>query len=513
MEQKTAFWTKWRSPGGVMGYMQKGPVPYVVIGGIALFLYLFLQPFALSSGLGPREVTPFMILLIILILGVAAWLKAEGVLTADHIVLLILAVGLVMRFGYCFYTGAYTRQHDMGNFEDNYGHYTYIYHYIQSWLPVTQSFWQYHHPPLYHFLAGKFIALSTATLSVSPAQAAEGLQLGAAALTGMMSVLLYRILYWGKANRHAIIVAMLLFCLHPNFYIMSGSANNDNLMIFFVIAALFLTLRWYQEQSWKHTLLLALAIGCGMMTKLSAFLIAPLTAIVFLVVLVRAIGRKDGTVGALIKKFAAFGAVCIPLGLWYPVYAHLRFDMPFGWIPGPGESQYVGNYSLLQRLFSIPAEQFQFLPYCFSGADYNIPMYVAKCSLFGEYRYTWPDLPPTLLVYLNLALMALSVAALIYVVMAAAEQPEISPLVYMLYGAYIIHLFGYLMFCFSMPYICTMDFRYAVITLLGGAALIGLAADFLNRGHPKLWRYLRYPVYGLIGAFVLLSQYLYLTMP
>lgn len=89
-------------------------------------------------------------------------------------------------------------------------------------------------------------------------------------------------------------------------------------MVLLFFTAVLYTLRWYRDPSLKNSLTLAVAIGCCMMAKVSGAMIAPVTAMVFmwkLAVLGRE--RKWRLLRGILAKLAAFGAVCIPLGLWY----------------------------------------------------------------------------------------------------------------------------------------------------------------------------------------------------
>ncbi len=70
------------------------------------------------------------------------------------------------------------------------------------------------------------------------------------------------------------------------------------------------TIRWYRDSSLKNILILAVMIGCAMMAKVSAGLVAPAVAVVFLVKLWRE--RKSWK--RYFGQFIPFGLVVFPPG-------------------------------------------------------------------------------------------------------------------------------------------------------------------------------------------------------
>ena len=137
----------------------------------------------------------------------------------------------------------------------------------------------------------------------------------------------------------------------------------------------------------KNSLTLAVAIGCCMMAKVSGAMIAPVTAMVFvwkLVVLGRE--RKWRLLRGILAKLAAFGAVCIPLGLWYPVRNLILFGQPLGYVAPIGEDAaiYCGNEALADRFVPLLSPDWTKSLYCDPFEDYNIFAYMTKCSVFGE---------------------------------------------------------------------------------------------------------------------------------
>ena len=57
----------------------------------------------------------------------------------------------------------------------------------------------------------------------------------------------------------------------------------------------------------------------------------------------------------ILAKLAAFGAVCIPLGLWYPVRNLILFGQPLGYVAPHREDAaiYCGNEALADRFVPL----------------------------------------------------------------------------------------------------------------------------------------------------------------
>lgn len=106
-----------------------------------------------------------------------------------------------------------------------------------------------------------------------------------------------------------------------------------------------------KEKNWKNTLLLAVIYGLGMMTKISMATLAVFTAVVFARSFFKAC--KTGTWKGLLLKYAVFGAISLPLGLWYSLRNYLLFRQPLTYVleMSRDSALYTGDRSIWQRLF------------------------------------------------------------------------------------------------------------------------------------------------------------------
>lgn len=395
--------------------------------------------------------------------------KTEALIAA------LIAAGIVMRVGYMLYTSFMARGHDIGG-TDGTGHYAYMYQiFANGTLPQTNEY-QFYHPPLTHILQAAVVKVFSwfrpnAEMN-SLFEAAKLVPCFASAATLIVTRSLCRAM---EVKPRATALAVAVVAFQPTFYIFSSSVNNDSLMVLFYMAAVLYTIRWYSAPTMKNILMIALAIGLGMMTKLSAASVAFFTGPVFLAVFIKFF--KEGRAGRIFGQFAAFLGVCAPLGLWYPVRNYIKFGQQFGHVFTISSTSelYCGDKSFVSRFLSFPPDQILTPLYCQPYGDYHLWIYTLKCSIFGEFSFNWPDAFAALLIAANLILILVSIAAMIYVIIRGKEVNAFAR--YGLFWLWLIQMVSFVVFNIRFPFGCTMDFRYIVPTVIVGAIYIGIALD------------------------------------
>ena len=139
------------------------------------------------------------------------------------------------------------------------------------------------------------------------------------------------------------------------------------------MGALAAAVRWYDAPGLKNILYVALLVGGSMAAKLAGALCAPAIALLFLYKWWK--NRQETR--RYFAWFAAFAAICVPLGLGWSVLNWVRWGVPLGYVPvlSTDNYQYVGMYSPWQRLFDF-----------FGGKDANVFMAFADRSGAGYYE-------------------------------------------------------------------------------------------------------------------------------
>lgn len=458
-----------------------------------LFLsYLIFSPFVTlygNSGGIHSAMTPYdgdgrvklVMAALLSILLIATLLMAIGRrMTAERLITILIAAGIILRFGYMLYTPFYIRGHDVREY-NGYGHLAYIFRLFNlQGLPVS-NLGQFYHPPLAHIAdaatARLFAFLTGAANQDVIFESTRLIPCFASIALLFVSCRLFDELDFSKRAK---LTALAVIAFHPTFILLSASINNDMLMLLFFMTAFLYSIRWYKDPTYKNIILLALSIGCAMSTKFSGALAAIFTAMIFLLVLIRKYKTKK--IGNIVLQLAAFAAVCLPLGLWYHIRNLKLFGQVLGYVaPISAKSQlYVGNIPFAERFLSFSLPGILKNVWCDPFNDFGLWAYTVKSALFGE--YTFSDRHEALAVILilsSLVLIVLSIGAMIWFLIADRKKNRLAVLSF--FALWSLLVLSFIYFNIKYPFGCTMDFRYIVPTVITGAAFLGLLADRLTK--------------------------------
>jgi len=479
----------------------RGLNPYLIFG--VIFLMLTIVTGYATSGLLPVF---FMFLMLCLIAySVFLWYKKQ--LTYERAVFLIMLAGVLLRIVYVLNTPVSVRQHDVGDGTGDYRQLDYILHFVNQWALPNTYISQYYHPPLHHLISAVWVRLQM-VFNIDIERGIESIQYLTAFYSSCFMVVAHRIFIRLKLKKQFLLAATALIALHPTMIILSGSINNDMLAVLFYASALLWMMKWLVEQNIKNTVYLALCVGLGMMAKIGnatlAFVIAPF----FLAKLAEEKGWLPTV--KLAAKLLLFGLISIPAGMWHAVRNLRAFGQPFGYVlmQEVGGWLYRGDIPLVSRIFSFPLSQLLSGPYVSVRSDYNLPVYTIKCSLFGEWAYAPPlDILASILVALNIIIILMSLAAMIYMMIAESRQER-----RMLCWCWSVQIVSFVLFYIQNPFTCAMDFRYIVPTLICGAGFICLASQKIAAERTGLWRKIRFLVFTPITLFIALSTSFYIMI-
>lgn len=401
--------------------------------------------------------------------------------------MLLLGWSFFLKFYYVFYTPITRRQHDVGHFGDTENHAGYISYLLeQHHLPDfdPRQAWQFYHPPLHHMISAAWLWLSETVFGIGAEAAQESLQTLSLFYAMAIVITAYRILRHFRLDGTALYIPLAIVAFHPSFILFSGSINNDALSVVFLMGAVLWVLKWYEKQTWEGIVKIALCIGLGMMTKLSAALAAIPTAAVFLVILVRQCRQKNWRI---FGQFGVFAAICIPLGLWYPVRNLVRFGVPLDYVQEmPADSvQYLGDQSFFSRCLDFSPHQFASVfeqwqnKLGTSYNEYNPLIAMLKNAMFGEYinvytlncRLSLAALG-TVLFWLGVLTAAIAFGAMVWLCWQKRSAGRLPGLFLVLYDAVMLGSFYKL--AASSPFTCSMNFRYITPTCVIGAVFLGL---------------------------------------
>lgn len=441
---------------------------------------------------------------------------------------LILGMSFVVKLYYVYMSSCYTRQHDVHVFGKESGHAGYMeYLLFNHKLPDfdVREVWQYCHPPLHHIISAIWIHVNENLLGVGHNPARESLQTLTLFYSMCIVITAYRIFKQFDLKGAALYIPTIIVAFHPAFIMFSGSINNDVLSVAFMMGAFLCTVRWYRKQRFADLIKIALCVGCGMMTKLAAALVAPPIALVFLIVFIKNI-KEQGSPAAvrMIKEFAAFGAVCVPLGLWFEIKNYIKFKVPIMYVQEmPKEAmQYIGKQDFIRRVTDFSSKQFaspfeQWLSRTEDGTfvgynEYNPLVTLLKNSLFGEYinegNYGLAILPGSLFICKLFFWIGVVIAAVCFFLMVfnICNKCGLTATEKTLFGSfYLMLMVNFYKMSKDYPFTCTMNFRYITPTVFIGAFFLGLTLKNITADGAKTERAVKISAASLALVFALLS--------
>lgn len=396
----------------------------------------------------------------------------------EELVLLILFGAFAIRLFYAVMVQAHIYQNDVGGlFPGNEGHLGYVYSFYSTWRMPKENpmeYYQYYQAPFFHIISAVFVKLFTVIGFVMD-EINELLQI-VSVLYGTLTLFFVnkigrklKVPVWSRA------VVMGIAGFLPWGIIQGAALNNDGLMVLFDVMALYFTLVWYEESKYSTILIMAVCIGCSMMTKISGALAAPAMAVLMLHKVWKE--RKQWT--SYLKQFLCFGAVAFPLGLWYPVRQFILYRMPPGFVPRIPETdmQFIGMYSKWQRFFDF-SNAFESLSLRWNNTeavDYNIPISLVKFAAFGEGNYCHINrvltITGTILFWMTLVILALMAVVFILWLFVGRQQAVQKVFISVLFA---VSLFSYVKFNLAYPFVCTMHIRYIMLAVYFGFLVLGL---------------------------------------
>ena len=461
-----------------------------------------------------------MVLGYLMAIGYGLYLRRTKKLTDEALITLIFAAGFFMRLGYTLYTGIYTRQCDLGEFtEGNYNlwHSGYIL-YVRDhmWIPDfnVMNKGEFYHPPFHYFVSAVFLKI-TGLFGLKGTRYYETLQALSMLWTQYALIMVYKVVVKAGIKKESRITAALVISAFPAFTLMSASVNNDILSILLFFTGFYFGLKWFEEGTWKSIIPAALAVGFGMMTKLSVGMIAFPVGFLFIVKLIKDLADKDDKKkkGKTFIQLVVFGVICAPLGLWFQVRNYLKFGVPFTYVlRADNPYQDLTKYTPVQRIFGFygfPIEDF-FMNLGSDGEqDYNIFIAQVKTALFGGENCR-DDLTMSMagyaLLLVFLMLIILSVAGFIYTVITLKKRKSFWQDLSMIVLA-VFQTASVISFSLQYPHICSQDFRYSTPFILCGTVFLLRAGEIKIPGTKD--GLMHKVTKGLAAAFLVLAILFY----
>ncbi len=458
-----------------------------------------------------------------------------GKLTDDARIVYCMLGGMLMRSYFVLMSDIWTLQNDTGTYtgiatdQINIGHIGYIeYIYKFGHLPDMDPYevFGYFHPPVHHLIEALWLTLQR-FIGVPEELAFENLQVPTLIYSGFCMLVMLHILKELGVSGKKLFYGMALFGFYPRMMVFAGSVNNDILALLLLMTTIWRAIAWCREKNFRNIILLALALGGGMLVKLNTAICAFALALIFLIYFIETV--RSGNL-VLVKntvlQYLVFGAVAIPVGCSFLLRNLIVFHRMPG-LPTQGESSvmYTGGFSLWSRI-GIPSLydsgiEFPFHP--ISGeACHNAWVILFETGIFAE---SYPaDIVSPILALAQIAYVASIVTAILatiafFVIYGKKTFGEKSLAGLFLLSTYLFMLVSFVLYEIKYPYTCSGDFRYMAATLVFtslGYAAVGAGADELaasgNRVAVFLKDVLRFIMNTAMAATLVLSAAVWLTI-
>ena len=416
--------------------------------------------------------------------------------------LIIIGTGFLVKLVYVFYTDISTMQNDVGAFtegiSDYEGHAGYIEYLMYNCrLPDfdVRTHWQFYHPPLHHAISAVWIYINQNIFGLDFTAARESLQILPLFYSMTIIISAYRLLRHFRLKGTALYAPLAVISLHPAFTFFSGAINNDALSVAFMMGACVAAVKWYEKPDMRNIIKIALCIGLGMMTKLAAALVALPVAYLFMNAFFMHFRKKWKE---LLRQYIGFGALCIPLALWYQIRNLIRFGVPLTYVQELGEDadQYIGGRSFLSRITDFSSYQFRsvFQQWAYrneSGEltgynEFNPVTAILKNSIFsegiGEGSFRISGLiVPLMNAFFVVNLIIAAAALILMIVICFRKTAANAQLKAFFIFFHIVMILNFYKMAADYPFTCTLNFRYITPTVITGALFCGLFLQSLQK--------------------------------
>jgi hypothetical protein len=387
-------------------------------------------------------------------------------LKIEHLLWMIIILGILLRFTYFFYTGFLERQHDVGG---DLAHQGYIEWIARTGKLPSSGEGQYYHPPV-HYIISALVFKAGEMIGLDDYYQWRLVQYMMVIVSCLSLFFALRILRLIASNNRVVIFGTALFSFHPTNILLSAQINNDNVMVFFYILVVYYLIKWFQSKKTRDIVLLAIMVSLAILSKKNAVMVLPVIAIAFIMEFANPNERWKR-----FRQYMIFTAIALPLSVSHIIRNMLLFNQGLNYSPVPPFKEipnYIANFLTLplNTMFQNPFVGFG--NWDFMGINY--PEYVLKTSLFGEWDFPWGVVVPALGA---LVLCLISILISIFYFIRAGFK-KFSKIDWLMMANLLIPLAFHIYFRFQLPYFCSEDFRYLAPILISAAYFHGKSGDY-----------------------------------
>lgn len=346
---------------------------------------------------------------------------------------------------------------------------------------------QYYHPPLHHFISAIWLRVMD-VFPLNAMQKIESLQILSFIYSVLILLFSYKILERLKIGAKGKILSMILLNFSTIYIYMSGFINNDILITLFIVMNLYYLIKWYEDPSWKNTILVALTLGLGLNVKTSMIVMLLPAIFVYFKKLMEMV-KNEEKYAKVIWELIVFAIILAPLGLWYQIRLISQFNWHFFGVQMPYEHFSVKDATFWQRWGIISKE---LLDNTILVKNSNIFSYVINSALYCLGNFS------NVISYIIKGLLIILIAITVFVIAKHSLRKKQEKIKNILIITFITWIIAFIYFNISMPYSCTMHSRYIGILFIIGMMMLGIEVD---KSKNKYWIFFNYLISIMFSIF------------
>ena len=190
--------------------------------------------------------------------------------TPENVVRLLFVCGCILRIWYAVVTPVTMRGRDIWELSVNAkGKAAYLLRLVE-WGKLPDSYeLQFYKQPFYYLLSALAAAVMRGLTGIEDAAFLVNAGKVVSCIASCFSLYLSERLLREFCSVRVRGYGMAVLSFTPVFWLTGGRLGEDALTFFFMTAVILGTVEWEKQPDWKHSILLAVLYGCGMMTKIS----------------------------------------------------------------------------------------------------------------------------------------------------------------------------------------------------------------------------------------------------
>jgi hypothetical protein len=473
----------------------------------------------------------YLFLLDILLLEVGALLYCflQNQLQLPRGCVIVILLGLLLHILYLSYTPYNTRTYDVMSYG---GHFDYIRYVATYWrLPMPNSGWETHHPPLYYISAAIIYKIAT-ILAIDSFITLQILSLVYFTVFLIVGVLILRILC---QNKWMLLTGTALLVAWPSGVIHAIRINNDVPYYTLSAVGVYFLLRWLTDKESKYFYLATLFVALTITSKLDGLILVGLFVCVGLLLLFRKVRTaissgqlSNGTARPFAITHALYSSlknqqiagyrrktlffICIILlalyislfrGISIALHNH-QYDLLISNISRVGPDLSVKNSLCNYVCFDMNIymnKSFTDTRKDEDGRQYFFNFFL-KSMLFGEYKFSFPFLAGVL------SLLLLQMIPFLFIGIGASTRKITSSHAMMLLWL-VLSFFALIYVHYRYPFSSFQDFRYIYPAIIPFIYFYVKGIEFFTKRELIIIRSLGY----ILALLFVMASFCFFIMP